>query len=102
MRAEPSVHHYGGEALRTRPRHQRRGHMLPLTKRPLPELLRLPDGASVNEREVAELLGVSSRTLQCWRREGQGPAFTRLGKAVRYPMGDLRAFQKAGRVDHAA
>ena len=76
--------------------------MQALPKRPLPELLGLPDGAPVNEHEPAELLGVSPRTLQCWRREGCGPAFTRLGKAVRYRMGDLRAFQKAGRVDPPA
>ena len=67
-----------------RPRHQRRDQMIPLTKRPLPELLGLPDGASVNERETAEVLGVSPRTSQCWRREGRGPAFVRLGKAIRY------------------
>ena len=76
--------------------------MTPLPKRPLAELLRLPDGAYANERETALLLGVMPRTLQCWRGEGKGPAFVRLGRAVRYRLGDLRAFQDAGRVDHAA
>jgi hypothetical protein len=76
--------------------------MIPLTKRPLPELLGLPDGASANEHEAAGVLGVSSRPPGCRRREGHGPAFVRIGKAIPHPTGDVGAFQRFGRVDHAA
>ena len=39
----------------------------------------------LTERQAAELLTVSSRTLQSWRSDGLGPPFTRVGRSVRYP-----------------
>lgn len=39
------------------------------------------------EREEAARLSLSLRTLQSWRTRGDGPAYLKLGKAVRYnPM----------------
>ena len=38
----------------------------------------------ITEREAAELLGVSFRTLQAWRVRGRGPPFCKIGRAVRY------------------
>lgn len=35
---------------------------------------------------------VSPRTLQRWRQEGVGPAFVKLGRAVRYRREDLDSF----------
>ena len=32
----------------------------------------------LNERQAAELLGISKRALQAWRYRGGGPAFVRL------------------------
>jgi predicted DNA-binding transcriptional regulator AlpA len=38
----------------------------------------------LNERELAAQLNISVRTLQNWRLKGNGPAFIRLGSAIRY------------------
>ena len=39
---------------------------------------------NMNERDAAAYLGVSIFTLQRWRCERRGPAFRKLGRAVRY------------------
>ena len=51
----------------------------------------------VPEREAAEQLSVSPRTLQRWRREdGRGPSFVRLSKKrVGYPQEGLNAFAES-------
>ncbi|MGH3426018.1 MAG: helix-turn-helix transcriptional regulator [Mycobacteriales bacterium] len=46
----------------------------------------------MREREVAELLGCSIRTLQGWRWRGGGPPFIRVGRSVRYDPSGLRAW----------
>ena len=52
--------------------------------------------ALLTERQAAELLNVSSRTLQAWRLRGGGPRFVRLsGRAVRYRNSDLAAYIEA-------
>jgi excisionase family DNA binding protein len=43
----------------------------------------------LNQREVAEYLRLSERTLERWRVCGGGPAFTKLGKRVLYREPDL-------------
>lgn len=42
--------------------------------------------------EAAEFLQVSPRTLEGWRRRGDGPKYSRLGTVVVYTVGDLQAF----------
>ena len=44
------------------------------------------------EIHAAELLGLSTRTLQAWRSTNRGPAFVRAGRAIRYRRGDLLAW----------
>jgi predicted DNA-binding transcriptional regulator AlpA len=51
----------------------------------------------VAERDASELLGVSVRTLQIWRLQGNGPRFVKLGRAVRYDGRDLDEYIEAGR-----
>ncbi|WP_025322238.1 helix-turn-helix transcriptional regulator [Deferrisoma camini] len=46
----------------------------------------------MNEKEAAAYLGLSVRTLQAWRQKGIGPAWKKLGRAVRYALSDLDAF----------
>ncbi len=46
----------------------------------------------LNESQTAELLGISPATLRRWRWAGQGPAFRKLGGAVRYAMDDIEAY----------
>jgi hypothetical protein len=41
------------------------------------------------EVAAAEMLGLSTRTLQSWRIVGSGPAYVRAGRAIRYRRRDL-------------
>jgi predicted DNA-binding transcriptional regulator AlpA len=43
----------------------------------------------VTDRQVAELLAVSVRTVQSWRFMNQGPKFIKVGRAVRYRPEDV-------------
>jgi len=45
-----------------------------------------------DEKQAAERLAVSVRTLQTWRIRGTGPAFVKMGSAVRYADDDLTAY----------
>ena len=48
----------------------------------------------INQREVAQLLGVSERTLEKWRRTGAGPPFISISsRCIRYRIADLRNWQ---------
>jgi hypothetical protein len=47
-----------------------------------------PD-ALLMEEHAARLLSLSVRTLQSWRLRGNGPAFVRAGRAIRYRRRDL-------------
>ena len=51
----------------------------------------------VDEAEAAEYLAVSVLTMRRWRWARTGPAFLKLGSAVRYDTRDLDAFLRAGR-----
>ena len=43
-------------------------------------------------QEAAHRLGLAIGTLQNWRIRGEGPAWVRLGRAVRYRETDLERF----------
>jgi hypothetical protein len=51
----------------------------------------------LNEKQAADFLNMSVRTLQAWRVNGRGPAFVRLSAAVRYSAADLEMFIRDGR-----
>lgn len=54
----------------------------------------------LSEREAAAYLGpVSIRTLQNWRNNKTGPAYTKLGGRIVYAVADLEAFIAANRVE---
>lgn len=46
----------------------------------------------LRETQAAELLDMSPRTLELWRRAGSGPRFVKVGRSVRYRPEDLDAF----------
>ena len=46
----------------------------------------------LSPREVGELLGVSTGTLRSWRERGDGPAYLKVGKLVKYEKVDLGAW----------
>lgn len=50
-----------------------------------------------NEFETARYLGLSVKTLRRWRWAGKGPAFRKIGGAVRYHPRDLESFVEAAR-----
>ena len=43
----------------------------------------------LNQRQAAEYLCLSERTLERWRVSGDGPAFVKLGRRVAYRECDL-------------
>jgi hypothetical protein len=49
----------------------------------------------LDTRQAARFLGASTALLRKWRRTGDGPAFARLQKLVRYRRRDLEAFIEA-------
>jgi predicted DNA-binding transcriptional regulator AlpA len=51
----------------------------------------------VDEHEAAARLGLSVKTLRRWRWAKRGPAWSKIGAAVRYAPADLAAFIAAGR-----
>jgi hypothetical protein len=46
----------------------------------------------LNEHEAAKLLRVSVQLLRKWRAIGSGPKHIKLGKCVRYSIGDVEGF----------
>ena len=46
----------------------------------------------LTEKEVAATLRLSPEMLQKLRREDRGPAFVRIGSAIRYPAGGVQAW----------
>lgn len=49
--------------------------------------------------EAAQELRLPVRQLQQWRYRGLGPAYIKVGRAVRYPRTDLDAWLTANRVE---
>ena len=43
----------------------------------------------LTQRQCAEALALSERTLERFRVSGVGPKFVRMGKSVRYRLGDV-------------
>ena len=44
---------------------------------------------AMSESELARKASVSIAVLRKWRREGRGPRFLKLGRLVRYLVGDV-------------
>ncbi len=45
--------------------------------------------------DVAELYGISIRTVEGWRNKQIGPTWIKIGGAVRYPLSGLEKFEAA-------
>jgi predicted DNA-binding transcriptional regulator AlpA len=52
-----------------------------------------------NEYEIAEMLGVSVRTLQMRRMRQLDPPYYKVGKSVRYRLDDVTAWLENQRVE---
>jgi excisionase family DNA binding protein len=62
-----------------------------------PTILAAPSHESLTETEAAARLGLKVATLRAWRHQGRGPAFVRLGRAIRYLSTDIDEFLAANR-----
>jgi helix-turn-helix protein len=51
----------------------------------------------LTEAIAAARLGLKVATLRAWRHQKRGPAFVRLGRAIRYLPADLDAFVATNR-----
>jgi len=49
----------------------------------------------LTEEQVAEQLSITTNTLRKWRWLGKGPAFIKMGAAVRYEADTLATFIKS-------
>jgi predicted DNA-binding transcriptional regulator AlpA len=49
----------------------------------------------LNQRETAEILRLSERTLERHRLSGEGPPFVKLGRRVVYRRSDIEAWTRA-------
>jgi excisionase family DNA binding protein len=57
----------------------------------------------LNEKQLAEYLGISVHALRRWRFEGRGPKFFRLeGRLVRYRQEDVEGWLAAQTISGAA
>lgn len=66
---------------------------------------KIPDDLFINARQVAAYLGCSHRTIANWRYAGApepGLPYSKIGRAVRYRMADVRAFADARAVNTVA
>jgi hypothetical protein len=52
--------------------------------------------------EAAQVLCMSAKTLEAWRRLGKGPVFVKLGRSVRYTMRALDQFTRERTVRNSA
>ncbi len=43
----------------------------------------------LNDVEVSEMTGIAVQTLRNYRFESRGPAYSKLGRSVRYPIADV-------------
>jgi predicted DNA-binding transcriptional regulator AlpA len=46
----------------------------------------------LSESEVAQILKISTRTLQGWRLVGRGPDFVKFPRHVRYKQSDIEKY----------
>jgi predicted DNA-binding transcriptional regulator AlpA len=51
----------------------------------------------LTEADAAARLGLKVAPLRAWRHQGRGPAFVRLGRAIRYLASDIDEFLAANR-----
>ncbi|MFH1070292.1 MAG: helix-turn-helix domain-containing protein [Candidatus Glassbacteria bacterium] len=59
----------------------------------------LEDISLIDERQLAETLGMALQTIRNWRHTGHGPAYLKIGgRSVRYRLVDVREFVERQRI----
>jgi predicted DNA-binding transcriptional regulator AlpA len=46
----------------------------------------------INDREAAAISGFQTQTLRNWRHRGVGPAYSKIGRAIRYDRAEVIEF----------
>lgn len=54
----------------------------------------------LTDLQLAERWQVHRQTLLRWRREANGPAYTRINGRVLYPLAEIEQFEKANTITH--
>ncbi len=57
---------------------------------------------ALREKEAADYLGVSVKTLQAWRFYSKGPKYLKIGRAVRYTYEYLDQFKENSTINPVA
>lgn len=55
--------------------------------------------SNLTDREAAKILGLGVQTLRNYRHVCKGPAYIKLGRAIRYREADLLAYIEKNRID---
>lgn len=53
----------------------------------------------LNEKQAAEYLGLSVKTLQGWRQQRKGPNYMKIFRNVRYSLQDIISFQENCKIE---
>jgi predicted DNA-binding transcriptional regulator AlpA len=54
----------------------------------------------IDEKAVAALLSVSVKVIQAWRYNRKGPRYSKLGRCIRYALGDIQDYILQNQVRH--
>lgn len=52
----------------------------------------------MTEQEAADYLKMSPKTLQKWRHQGNSPAYSKLGRCIRYLESDLDEYASSRKI----
>ena len=53
----------------------------------------------IGEKDVSELTAIPRSTLRKYRFYGEGPAYIKIGKSVRYSLDDIHSFMESRRIE---
>ena len=71
--------------------------MMPFENNDMASLTSRASNEPLTEGDAAARLGLKVATLRAWRHQRRGPAFVRLGRAIRYLTTDIDEFLHANR-----
>jgi hypothetical protein len=53
----------------------------------------------ITEKKVSEMTDLAVQTLRNWRHLSKGPAYSKIGRAIRYNLDDVENYFRQRRVD---
>ncbi len=53
----------------------------------------------VNDKEASEITGLAVQTLRNYRMMRKGPAYSKVGSAIRYSVDDLKTYMTKHRIE---